>query len=60
MLAVKAGDVGQFVEDLPLVGPVRGAIPLWDGLNQFLSGLQTQLSPGCVACHLQNRQEPFS
>ena len=59
MLAVKAGDVREFVEDLPLVGPVRGAIPPCDGLNQFSSGLQTQLPPGCVACHLQNRQEPF-
>ena len=51
MLAVKAGDVSELVEDLPLVGPVRGAIPLCDGLNQFSSGLQTQLPLGCIACY---------
>ena len=52
MLAVKAGDVSELVEDLPLVGPVRVAIPLCDGLNQFSSGLQTQLPLGCGACYL--------
>ena len=52
MLAVKTGDLRELVEDLPLFGPVRGAIPLCDGLNQFSSGLQTQLPLGCGACYL--------
>lgn len=49
MLAVKAGDLRELVEDLLLVGPVRGAIPLRNGLNQFSSGCQTQLPPAGVA-----------
>ena len=52
MLAVKTGDLRELVEDLPLVGSGRFAIPLGDGLNQFPSGFQTQLPPGGVACHL--------
>ena len=55
MLAVKTGDLRELVEDLPLVGSGRFEIALCDGLNQFSSGLQTQLPPGCL-----DKVEPMS
>ena len=57
MLAVKTGDFREFVEDLPLVGRVRGAVPLRDGLNQFSSSFQTPLLRGGVATALGQQNE---
>ena len=66
MLAVKAGDLREFVEDLPLVGPVRGAntalrwpesVLVWfpNSVASWLCGLSFAKSTGNILMRQPSR-----